>query len=87
MLALLDRAAYLIRDEHLQQLTDHPADNKFSATQVVYFGNYLRYRFKNATQELIDIYGRLDAWYGMAAAVKRFGLVFPHSDTVGKAIY
>lgn len=77
MLALLDRAAFLVKDEHLQNLADHPPDKKFSAPQVVYFGNYLRYRFKNAAQELIDIYGRLDAWYGMAAAVRHFGLVYP----------
>ena len=49
----------------------------YTALQTIYFGNYIRNRFKNAAFELIDIFGRLDAWYSMARAVKEFKLVFP----------
>ena len=43
--------------------------------------------------ELIDIYSRLDAWYSMAVAVKRFDLSFPefveqdHSMVEAKGLY
>lgn len=39
--------------------------------------NFLRYRFKHAMQELMEIYFQLDAWYSMAMAVKHFNFTFP----------
>ena len=45
--------------------------------QTIYFGNHLRYRFKNAAHELIEIFGRLDAWYSMAKAMETFHLSLP----------
>jgi DNA mismatch repair ATPase MutS len=42
------------------------------------FAAFIRYRFKLLFYELIDLYSILDAWYGMAMAVKQFKLIFPH---------
>ncbi len=39
--------------------------------------HFLRYRFKNSMQELMEIYFQLDAWYSMAMAVKHFHFTFP----------
>ena len=39
--------------------------------------HYIRYHFKQNLLELIEIYSQLDAWYGMAMAVKEYNLVFP----------
>ncbi len=38
---------------------------------------FIRYHFKNSMFDLINQYNQLDAWYGMAMAVKQHGLVFP----------
>lgn len=73
----IQRAKGLVRDEALDKLAKTERGQKFNATQTVYFGNYLRYHFKNATHELIEIYNRFDAWYSMAQAVKKFNLAFP----------
>ncbi|MBC6490781.1 DNA mismatch repair protein MutS [Flavihumibacter stibioxidans] len=72
-----DRIQSLTSPEQLQELADHPKGKPFSNSQIIYFGHYLRNRFKTAHEELIDCYGRLDAWYGMAVAMKKFNLQFP----------
>ena len=38
---------------------------------------FIRYHFKRNMLDLINIYSVLDAWFGMALAVKKFGLSFP----------
>jgi DNA mismatch repair protein MutS len=45
--------------------------------QNLYFGYHIRNRYKNDTVELLEIFGRLDAWYSMAMAMKAFDLRFP----------
>ena len=48
-----------------------------SKIEMLALAHYVRYHFKQNFYELIDIYSQLDAWYGMALAVDKFGLVFP----------
>ncbi|MFN8244319.1 MAG: DNA mismatch repair protein MutS [Ferruginibacter sp.] len=45
--------------------------------QMLRLAHYLRYHYKQSMHELLAQYAQLDAWYGMAMAVKQFGLVFP----------
>lgn len=77
MVAILERASRLTEDVHLLTLADLQKETVLSPKQVLYFGHYIRNRFKNATTELIEIYGKLDCWYGMAAAMRHFNLRFP----------
>lgn len=48
-----------------------------SMAEMLGFANFVRYHFKNNFLEIIELYFQLDAWYGMAMAVKKFDLVFP----------
>lgn len=77
LLTYLDRAADLLKHPLLEKLGEVDTQKKLSARETVLFGNYVLYRFKNSAQELINIYGRLDAWYSMAHAMQRYGLTFP----------
>jgi DNA mismatch repair protein MutS len=45
--------------------------------QQLHFANFIRYNYKRNMFELLDHYAQLDAWFGMAQAVKKYGLVFP----------
>jgi DNA mismatch repair ATPase MutS len=45
--------------------------------QIIHYGHYVRVRFKTAMQSLIEIHSRLDAWYSMAMATRRYQLSFP----------
>lgn len=48
-----------------------------SKSQMLGLAWYLKHQFKRPLLNLIDIYARLDAWYGMAKAVKEYNLCFP----------
>ncbi|MFZ1530329.1 MAG: DNA mismatch repair protein MutS [Ferruginibacter sp.] len=41
------------------------------------FAHFIRYRYKNNMTALLHIHAKLDAWFGMAMAVKKNGLTFP----------
>jgi DNA mismatch repair protein MutS len=73
----IQRAAQLLNNEAIAALAETKKGDVLTPLQTIYFGNYIRNRFKNAALELIDIFGRLDAWYSMARAVKTYHLSFP----------
>jgi DNA mismatch repair ATPase MutS len=73
----LQRARVLLSQDIIRQLARKDQKSTFSFSQVISFGSFIRTRFKNAALELIDIYGRLDAWYSMAMATREFRLAFP----------
>jgi DNA mismatch repair protein MutS len=74
---LLDRARFLLSHETIQSLNAKKSNSKLSFSQQVYYGYYLRNRFKNFAFELINIYGRFDAWYSMAKANQELALSMP----------
>lgn len=73
----LHRARQLINKPILAQLAKREPKQKYSTGEVIYYGRFLQYEFKSAAFELINIYGRFDAWYSMARAMKQFNLTFP----------
>jgi len=73
----IDRISQLLKEEPLKKLADTSPREKFTAAQNLYFGYYLRGRYKTDSLELINIFSRLDAWFSMAVAVKTFKLTFP----------
>ena len=73
----IDRILQLLKEEPLRRLSETTVKDKFSPVQNLYFGYYLRGRYKIDSLELINIFSRLDAWFSMAVAVKTFKLSFP----------
>ena len=73
----LHRARILMHHDVIQSLSQRKPGQEFSSIQTVYYGNYIRSRFKHAALELIEIYGRLDAWYSMAVATRELNLALP----------
>jgi DNA mismatch repair protein MutS len=74
---LLNRASSLLTHHLLDSLSETDPKKKLSASETVLFGNHILYRFKNQAHELINIYGRLDAWQAMAKTMEVHKLVFP----------
>jgi DNA mismatch repair protein MutS len=77
----VERTLQLLNHPALQKLADSYKNQTFSLSQTLYLGHHLYYTFRRQTLELIDIFGRLDAWYSMAVAVKTFDLSFPEFVT------
>jgi len=45
--------------------------------QLLQLGHFILYKFKLNMRALLHIHAQMDAWYGMAMAVKKYGLSFP----------
>ena len=77
LIFFIDRIRDFLKEKPLWQLANSNADEKFTAEKNLYFAYHLRGKYKTDTLELIEIFSRLEAWYSMAMAVKKFDLKFP----------
>jgi DNA mismatch repair protein MutS len=73
----ISRTKSLLNNPVMMKLKGKRQADRFTASETIYFGNYLLYNFRQTAAELINIYGRMDAWYSMAMAVKKLNLTFP----------
>jgi DNA mismatch repair protein MutS len=74
---LLNRAERMLNVPLLHALAEKKTGDKLQPNEVVEYGNYIRNQFKTSALSLIEIYGKLDAWYSMAMAGKINQLVLP----------
>ncbi len=74
---LIDRMNMLINKPLLQKMSvgDKPAN--LSLSDVINLGYFLKHHYKNEALELVNIFSKLDAWYGMAMAGKKYKFSFP----------
>ncbi|MFT4094791.1 MAG: DNA mismatch repair protein MutS [Niabella sp.] len=74
----IDRISFLInKTEPFKQMAVVAKDEMIPRHKNLYFAANVRGNYKMEVQELMDIYCRLDAWYSMAYAVKKYDLHFP----------
>lgn len=67
----------IIEKEQFTVVDKHKSAAELNTRQLLLFAHYIRYNFKHSMHELLAMHARLDAWYGMALAVKQFKLEFP----------
>ena len=73
----LERIAYHLQIPALAKLAQVKKDEPLPIHKNLYFAANVRGNYKRNIHELMDIYYKLDAWYSMAVAVKKFNLSFP----------
>ena len=78
--SLLDRAVKLMSPSVIHAMEKKKSEEKLQPAEVVEYGNFIRNHFKPAALILIEIYGKLDAWYSMTMACKEFNLVMPEIE-------
>ena len=74
---LLERSRRLLDQDILKELAATKSGEKLNPIQVIYFGHYIKNRFRTAVRSLVEVHDRLDAWYSMAIAMRRYRLCFP----------
>ncbi len=74
---LLSKAKLFLEKQQLHIISRKETSSDLSITEILSLTYFIRYHYKQQLFELIDIYSHLDAWYGMAMAVKEFNLSFP----------
>ncbi|MFS8083229.1 MAG: MutS-related protein [Ginsengibacter sp.] len=74
---VLDNIQILINRPALQIIYSTSKSYELSLSEMLGLAWYIRYHYKQQLYELIELYGQLDAWYGMAKAVVVYNLEFP----------
>ncbi|MEO6683464.1 MAG: DNA mismatch repair protein MutS [Ginsengibacter sp.] len=74
---ILTKAQVLLNKPSLDIIHKKENINDLAITELLSLTHYLIYHYKHQIYQLIDLYSHLDAWYGMAMAVKKYNLVFP----------
>ncbi|HWK02882.1 MAG TPA: hypothetical protein VNS58_04595 [Puia sp.] len=74
---LLVRVRRLLEHETIDALARKEASVPLTPVQVIHYGRHILTHFKTAAFSLIDIYNKLDAWYSMAMAMRKYQLSFP----------
>jgi DNA mismatch repair ATPase MutS len=74
---LLGSIEIILQKEEFNLIEKNNTAAKLSIAQQLQLSHFLKYQFKRNMQELLNCYSQLDAWYGMALAVKDFHLNFP----------
>ncbi len=77
LVPLLERIKSLTQERILLELAVRKKEKAFDWKETVYYGKYLKEKFKSAAFELMALYGRFDAWHSMAKACRHFKLSFP----------
>jgi DNA mismatch repair ATPase MutS len=60
-----------------RKICDKTTIKDFSNKEILQSGYFFLYKFKHQIKRLLQIHAQIDAWYGMAMAMKKHQLVFP----------
>ena len=74
---ILQQIRILLSKNVVQQILKHDKSKKLSITQTLNFAFFIRHNYKQETQELIEIYSKLDAFYSMGMACVNYKFSFP----------
>jgi DNA mismatch repair protein MutS len=74
---LLERVKQLLSHKIIQSIAEKKSGDRLQPHEVVEYGNFIRNHFRPSALTLIELYGKMDAWYSMAMAGKEFNLVMP----------
>jgi len=73
----LEEVRQIIDKDQFAVVKKHNSTAELNNRELLRLAHYIRYHFKHSMQDLLAIHARLDAWYGMALAVRQFKLEFP----------
>ena len=81
---LLLTAQKITSSNHFKDIDSYSKAADMPVPQQLQLAQFLRYQYKQNMLDLVSIYAQLDAWYGMAMAVKNLNLVFPEFTKNGQ---
>lgn len=73
----LDDAGRMLDKQQLNIIKETKNAAALNESQLLELGHFLRYAFKGNMRDLLFIFGKLDAWYGMAMAMDNYDLAMP----------
>lgn len=83
---LLSSAKQTVSKEQFSIIEKKNSFDKLTSVQQLQLAYFILNQYKQNMLSLLDVYSQLDAWYGMAMAIKQYGLVFPEFVESGKPL-
>ncbi len=74
---VLTKIEKIISKEQFNVVSKHQNAEALTHPQLLHFAHFIRNNYKHNMLHLVVLYAQVDAWYGMARAVQKIGLVFP----------
>jgi len=74
---IIERVEQLLQRPEIVDMLEYKKSQPLSAVRVLHHANFIRNYFKQQALELIETYSKLDAYYSMAAACKKYKYCFP----------
>lgn len=73
----LEDAKKMLEKEELNIITENKIASDLSPAQMLELAHFIRYKYKRNCMDVLHIFGKLDAWYGMAMATDKYNLTMP----------
>ena len=73
----IDRGHHILQTQALAELASFQKDKRFSRKELIDYGKKSYYQHRKQLVELMEIYGRMDAWFSMATAMQEHKLCYP----------
>ena len=74
---ITDRIKHLLVHPMIHTMLSLGKKPALDPAQVLFFAHFIRHQFKLQAKELIDVYGKLDAYYSLASACLTYNYRFP----------
>ena len=74
---MLERISMLLNKHVIKLMLQWEKGRKPSHVEVINFGRFFRRNYRSEALELVELYSRLDAYYGLAVACRKLNLFFP----------
>ncbi len=74
---IIGRVDQLLQRPDIVDMLAYKKSQPLSAIKILQYANFIRNHFKQQSLELIETYSKLDAYYSMAIACKRYEYCFP----------
>ena len=73
----LEEAKKILDKDALDIISTKKTAADLQPAQMLELAHFIRYKYKNKILDLLSIFGKMDAWYGMALAVEKYKLTMP----------
>ena len=74
---ILSEVRKIVNNDAFKIIESNTNISTIPLSQILQLGHFILYKFKLNMQSLLRMHAQIDAWYGMAMAVKKYGLAFP----------
>jgi len=74
---IVERVEQLLKRPDIVEMLSFNKSKPLTPVKVLHYANFIRNHFKHQALELIETYSKLDAYYSMALAYKKYDFCFP----------